>query len=133
MAKSSEDTPLLPHGGYRKLRSYVVAEAVYDATVAFCRRFYAHDWRMSDQMMQAARSGVRNISEGSHAAATSRKTEMKLINVARPSLNDELLHDFESFLRQNRLLLWPKDSPPAKAMQERLRHDVAVDLRPLVG
>ena len=59
---------LLPHGGYRKLRSYKVAEAVYDATVVFCRRFFAHDRRMSDQMVQAARSGVRNISEGSGAA-----------------------------------------------------------------
>ena len=79
---SHDDTPLLPHGGYKKLRSYVVAEAVYDATVVFCRRFYARDWRMTDQMVQAARSGVRNISEGSGAAATSRKSEMKLTNVA---------------------------------------------------
>ena len=57
----SADSPFLPHGGYRKLRSYKVAEAVYDATVVFCRRFFAHDRRMSDQMVQAARSGVRNI------------------------------------------------------------------------
>ncbi len=70
---NTEDTPLLPHGGYRKLRSYKVAEAVYDATVVFCRRFYRKDWRMTDQMVQAARSGVRNISEASGAAATSRK------------------------------------------------------------
>jgi hypothetical protein len=56
---SAEDTPLLPHGGYRKLRSYAVAEAIYDATVVFCRRFLAHDRRTSDQMVQAARSGVR--------------------------------------------------------------------------
>ena len=69
---NSPDSPFLPHGGYRKLRSYKVAGAVYDATVVFCRRFFAHDRRMSDQMVQAARSGVRNISEGSGAAATSR-------------------------------------------------------------
>ena len=79
------------------MRSYKVAEAVYDATVVFCRRFFAHDRRMSDQMVQAARSGVRNISEGSGAAATSRKSEMKLTNVARASLSDELVRDFESF------------------------------------
>src|SRR5437016_1257678 len=95
-------SPFLPHGGYRKLRSYKVAEAVYDATVVFCRRFYARDRRMADQMVQAARSGVRNISEGSGAAATSRKSEMKLTNVARASLSDELLRDYESFLRQKR-------------------------------
>ena len=101
----SEPTPLLPHGGYRKLRSYVVAEAVYDATVVFCRRFHAADRRMADQMVQAARSGVRNISEGSGAAATSRKTEMKLTNVGRASLADELLRDYESFLVQNLSLI----------------------------
>ena len=78
---------LIPaHGGYRKLRSYKVAEAMYDATVVFCRRFYPQDRRMIDQMVQAARSGVRNISEGSGMAATSRKSEMKLTNLARASL-----------------------------------------------
>ena len=91
---SEAEGPLLPHGGYRKLRSYKVAEAVYDATVVFCRRFLAHDRRLTDQMVQAARSGVRNISEGSGAAATSRKSEMKLTNVARASLSDELLNGF---------------------------------------
>jgi restriction system protein len=82
---------------------------VYDATVVFCKRFFPHDRRMSDQMVQAARSGVRNISEGSGAAATSRKSETKLTNVACASLNDELLRDYESFLRQNGLRLWSKD------------------------
>ena len=114
---------LLPHGGYRKLRSYKVAEVVYDATVLFCRRFYANDRRMTDQMVQAARSGVRNISEGSGMAATSRKSELKLTNVARASLSDELLRDFESFLRQRGLRVWPKDSREALAMRARLAQD----------
>ena len=114
---------LLPHGGYRKLRSYKVAEAVYDATVVFCRRFFAQDRRMAEQMVQAARSGVRNISEGSGAAATSRKSEMKLTNVARASLSDELLRDDEAFLRQNGLRVWPKDSREALAMRARLAED----------
>jgi four helix bundle suffix protein len=125
-----DDTPLLPHGGYRKLRSYAVAEAIYDATVVFCRRFLPNDRRTCDQMVQAARSGVRNISEGSGAAATSRKSEMLLTNVARASLNDELLHDYESFLRQNGLRVWPKDSREAVAMRERLRHDRVANLAP---
>ncbi len=124
---NSKDTPLLPHGGYRRLRSYIVAEAIYDATVVFCRRFYRHDRRMTDQMTQAARSGVRNISEASGAAATSRKSEMKLTNVARASLNDELLQDYETFLRQNGLRVWPKDSRYAREMRARLRRDHGVD------
>jgi restriction system protein len=114
---------LLAHGGYEKLRSYKVATVVYDATVVFCRRFFAQDRRMTDQMVQAARSGVRNISEGSGAAATSRKTEMKLTNVARASLNDELLPDYEAFLKQNGLRVWPKDSREALAMRTRLAKD----------
>jgi four helix bundle suffix protein len=119
---------LLPHGGYRKLRSYKVAEAVYDATVVFCRRFYIQDKRMTDQMVQAARSGVRNISEGSGLAATSRKSEMKLTNVARASLSDELLRDYETFLRQNGLRVWPKDCREALAMRARLAEDRATAL-----
>jgi four helix bundle suffix protein len=125
--------PFLPHSGYRKLRSYKVAEAVYDATVVFCRRFLAHDRRLVDQMVQAARSGVRNISEGSGAAATSRKTEMKLTNVARASLSDELLGDYKSFLVQNGLRVWPKDSCEALAMRARLAQDVAVVQRAQAG
>ena len=120
---SGSDAPFLPHGGYRHLRSYKVASAVYDATVVFCRRFLAHDRRTTDQMVQAARSGVRNISEGSGAAATSRKTEMKLTNVARASLSDELLRDYESFLVQNGLRVWPKESREARVMRARLARD----------
>jgi restriction system protein len=118
------NSPLLPHGGYENLRSYVVAEAVYDATVVFCNRFIEKSSRTHDQMIQAARSGVRNISEGSGAAATSRKMEMKLTNVARASLNDELAKDYKSFLIQNGLRLWHKDSRPCLAMRERLKHDL---------
>jgi len=133
MRPPDKPSVFLPHGGYRKLRSYKVAEAVYDATVVFCRRFYAQDRRMADQMVQAARSGVRNISEGSGAAATSRKSEMKLTNVARASLSDELLRDDESFLRQNGLRVWPKDSREALAMRKRLAQDHTPDLPPAPG
>jgi len=127
---TDDDSPLLPHGGYRHLRSYKVAEAVYDATVVFCRRFIPKSDRTHDQMVQAARSGVRNVSEGSGAAATSRKSEMFLTNVARASLNDELLRDYESFLIQNGLRVWPKDSRECLAMRERLQHDRIADLPP---
>ena len=93
-------SPLIPpHGGYRSLKSYQMAEIIYDATVAFCERFIDKRSRTVDQMTQAARSGKQNIAEGSMASATSKKTELKLIGVARASL-EELLLDFEDFLRQ---------------------------------
>jgi len=127
---SDPDGVLLPHGGYEHLRSYKVAEAVYDATVVFCDRFIDKRSRTHDQMVQAARSGVRNISEGSGAAATSRKTEIKLTNVARASLSDELCKDYKSFLIQRGLRVWHKDAPESLAMRERLKHDVAPALPP---
>ena len=83
---------------------------------------------MTDQMVQAARSGVRNISEGSGMAATSRKSELKLTNVARASLSDELLRDYETFLRQRGLRVWSKDSREALAMRSRLAQDRAPKL-----
>lgn len=124
------DGVLFPHGGYERLRSYHVAEAVYDATVVFCDRFIDKRSRTHDQMVQAARSGVRNISEGSGAAATSRKSEMKLTNVARSSLSDELVKDYKSFCIHRGLRVWPKDSREALAMRERLRQDVSPALPP---
>ena len=125
-----DNSPLLPHGGYEKLRSYKVAEAVYDATVVFCDRFIEKRSRTHDQMVQAARSGVRNISEGSGAAATSRRSEMLLTNVARASLGDELLKDYKSFLVQRGMRVWHKDSPEALAMRKRLAQDIATGLPP---
>jgi restriction system protein len=103
-----------PHGGYRKLRSFQAAQAAYDATVVFCNRFVDRRSRTYDQMVQAARSGVQNIAEGSMASATSRKTELKLTGVARASL-EELLLDYEDFLRQRGLRQWEKGSPEAIA------------------
>jgi len=105
-----------PYGGYRKLRSYRAAEIIYDATVIFCDRFIDRRSRTHDQMVQAARSGKQNIAEGSLASATSKKTELKLTGVARASL-EELLLDYEDFLRQKRLPLWDKNSPKALAVR----------------
>ncbi|MHC4838251.1 MAG: four helix bundle suffix domain-containing protein [Planctomycetota bacterium] len=118
---SSQQPPFMPHGGYEKLRSYRVASLVLEGTVVFCQRFLADDRRTSDQMVQAARSGVRNISEGSGAAATSRRAEMKLTNVARASLADELIPDYEHFLKCRRLEVWHKDSSAALRMRKRLQ------------
>ncbi len=87
------------HGGYRKLKSFQISQLVYDITVRFCDRYIDRRSRTRDQMVQAARSGVQNIAEGSQASATSRKTELKLTQVARASL-EELKLDYEDFLRQ---------------------------------
>ncbi len=108
---------LRPSGGYRKLRSFQVTTIIYDATVSFCDRFMDRRSRTVDQMVQAARSGRQNIAEGSRASAASSQTELRLVNVARASL-DELLLDFEDFLRQHGLAQWAKDDHRALAVRE---------------
>ncbi len=111
-----------PHGGYRNLRSFQTAQQVYDATVIFCSRFIDKRSRTHDQMVQAARSGVQNIAEGSMASATSKKMELKLTGVARASL-EELLLDYQDFLRQRGLRVWHKDSPEAIKVRRRYSSD----------
>ena len=96
------------HGGYRNLITYQKSEVIYDGTVYFTNRFFKKYDRTIDQMVQAARSGKQNIAEASMASATSKETEIKLTNVARASL-EELLIDYEDFLRTNKLKLWEKD------------------------
>lgn len=103
--------PLIPkHGGYRNLLSFQIARLIFDITIRFCDRFIGTRSRTHDQMVQAARSGVQNIAEGSQASGTSKKTELKLTNVARSSL-EELRLDYEDFLRQKNLPLWDYHDP----------------------
>jgi four helix bundle suffix protein len=106
-----------PHGGFSTLKSYQMAEIVYDATVAFCDRWIGRRSRTHDQMVQAARSGKQNIAEGSMASGTSKKFELKLVGVARASL-EELLLDYQDFLRQRSLPLWEKNDPKAKKIRQ---------------
>lgn len=111
--------PLIPkHGGYRKLKSFQVAQLVYDLTVRFCDRYVDKRSRTRDQMVQAARSGVQNIAEGSQAAGTSKKSELKLTNVARASL-EELRLDYEDFLRQRGLAVWPREDSRRQRLIDR--------------
>ncbi len=110
---------LIPkHGGYRKLKSFQVAQLCYDVTVRFCDRYISPKSRTHDQMVQAARSGVQNIAEGSKASGTSKKMELKLTNVARASL-EELRLDYEDYLRHRSLPLWPEADPRRKALVAR--------------
>lgn len=97
-----------PHGGYQKLASYQMAEIVYDATVYFCHKHIDKRSRTYDQMIQSARSGKQNIAEGSVASGVSKEIEIKLIGVARASL-EELLNDYKDFLRVRGLSLWDKN------------------------
>jgi|SRR5215210_883918 len=105
------------HGGYKTLLSYQKAEIVFDATVYFCNRFVDLRSRTHDQMVQAARSGKQNIIEGSMASGTSKETELKLINVARASL-EELLADYRDFLRLRGHHEWPKEHPYTRRLRQ---------------
>jgi len=107
---------LRPSGGYRSTCSFQTATLIYDATYWFCEKFLDPRSRTVDQMVQAARSGRQNIAEGSRAAATSSQTELRLLNTARASL-EELLLDFEDYLRQRHFPQWAPDSPEAMAVR----------------
>jgi restriction system protein len=107
---------LRPSGGYRDTCSFQTSTIIYDATVWFCEKFIDPRSRTVDQMVQAARSGRQNIAEGSRAAATSSQTELRLVNVARASF-EELLLDYEDYLRHRRLPQWAPDSPEAAAVR----------------
>ncbi|MDE7154096.1 MAG: four helix bundle suffix domain-containing protein [Muribaculaceae bacterium] len=98
--------PFLPQrGNYRNLIAFQKSECIYDITVLFTRKYLLKGDRTIDQMVQAARSGKQNIAEGCAASTTSRETEIKLLNVAKASLQ-ELLLDYEDYLRVNHLKLW---------------------------
>ena len=100
------DKEFIPQkGGYRDLIAFQKATCIYDITYYFAHKFLDRTDRTVDQMIQAARSGRQNIAEGSAAATTSRETELKLTNVAKASLQ-ELLLDYEDYLRQNGLVQW---------------------------
>src|SRR6188768_1362662 len=106
-----------PHGGYAELLSYKKARIVYDGTMRFCERFLNKRDRTVDQMIQAARSGKQNILEGSQASGTSKETEIKLMNVARASL-EELLEDYRDFLRVRGIEEWSKDHSHTRRLRQ---------------
>lgn len=106
-----------PHGNYRELLSYQKAEVVYDITFRFCQKFLAKGDRAIHQMIQAARSGKQNTLEGSEASGTSKEMEIKLIGVARASL-EEVLKDYEDYLRVRDFKLWDKDSKEARFVRQ---------------
>lgn len=108
---------LYKSGGYRNLKSYQVATIIYDLTIKFTKQYIDKFSRTKDQMEQAARSGKQNIVEGSKTSGTSKKSEIRLVSVARSSL-EELLNDYEDFLRQKSLPIWDKDDPRSKKIRQ---------------
>lgn len=124
----SEPEELIPkHGGYRNLKSFQIAQLIFDVTARFSDRYISKFSRTHDQMVQAARSGVQNIAEGSQASATSRKMELKLTNVARASL-EELRLDYEDFLRQRGFPMWEPNHPSLVRFKKR-RCNTVEDVR----
>lgn len=113
-----DESIIPPHGGYRNLKSFQIGQLIYDVTVRFCDGYIDRRSRTHDQMVQAARSGVQNIAEGSQVSGTSKKLELKLTNVARASL-EELRLDYEDFLRQRGLPLWQADHEALQRFRKR--------------
>jgi four helix bundle protein len=116
MSESSEKF-LQKTGNHRALHAYRKAEVIYDFTFRFCEKLITKGDRTRDQMIQAARSGKQNIAEGSKASVTSTETEVKLMNVARASL-EELLIDYQDFLRVRDLPQWAKSSSEALSVRK---------------
>ena len=118
MNEANSDSLIPKHGGYRKLKSFQIAQLVYDVTVRFCDRYIDPRSRTHDQMVQAARSGVQNIAEGSQVSGTSKKMEIKLTNVALASL-EELRLDYEDFLHHRGFPMLAPDHPVLKRFKAR--------------
>ena len=112
-ASQEPERILPPRGDYRTLLSFQKAEIVYDITFRFAHKYLSRGDRTIDQMIQSARSGKKNILEGSKAALTSKETEIKLTNVGRASL-EELLDDYRDYLRVREHREWDKDSKEAQ-------------------
>ena len=105
-----------PGDGYRRLRSFQLATIIYDATVSFCDRFIDRSSRSHDRMVQAARTGRQNIAASGRTGVADGTTETDLRNAARNSL-DELLLDYEDFLRQRNLRAWGGDDSESQAVR----------------
>ena len=116
-SKMRQEKLVRPTGNFRKLLSYQKTEVIFEITYYFCQNYLKQGDRTIDQMVQAARSGKQNIIEGCAASATSAKTEIKLVNVAKASLQ-ELLEDYVDYLRTRGHAQWGEGSKEWSAMRE---------------
>lgn len=116
----TQKTFLPQNGSYRHLRVYRLAEVIYDLTYYFAHTYLRRSDRTIDQMVQAARSGKQNIAEENAAGSTSAEMEIKLTNVAKASL-EELLLDYEDYLRVRRKAIWKDGHPRYETMRSYAR------------
>lgn len=118
---------------WKKLRFYQKADTLYQMTFVFCKRFLPpYGDRTVDQMVQAARSGKQNIVEGSEDGKTSTEMELRLLNVARSSLQ-ELRQDYEDYLNTRRLVTWGSAHPRYERLLSFCRlHNAYADYAPIV-
>ena len=105
---------MMVNRGYKSLPFFIQAEVIYDFTVEFCKLYIDFKSRTKDQMEQAARSGKQNIAEG--YLQKSIEGKLKLLSVSRGSL-EELLNDYQDFLRQNGFRIWEMNSPEARQVR----------------
>jgi len=108
---------ILKYDRHKKLLPYQKSLIVYQITVIFCNRFLNRRDRTVGQMIQTAHSGKQNIMDGCMATDISKETEIQLIGAARSSL-EELLEDFQDYLRTHRSRVWANDSPEAVHMRK---------------
>ncbi len=106
---------------YKYLLTYRYAEIIHDLTMEFVKKYIDYKSRTRDQMEQAARSGKQNIVEGTSGSQTSKKGEIKLLGVAKASF-EELLTDYEDFLRQRGLEIYPKTHPRVTSFRQTAYH-----------
>ena len=92
---------------YKYLLTYRYAEVIFDLNGEFCRRWVDRRSRTFDQMIQAGRSGKQNIVEAVGESDTTKKNEIKLLGISKGSY-EELLADYEDFLRERGLVIYPK-------------------------
>ena len=120
MPESALNRVLAPHGGYRRMFSYGYARILDRAANVFCSRAWSYQndalGKARGQMLGAARSVRANIAEGSSRAGLSKETELKLLSVARGSL-DELADDFEAFLFERGEPVWSEKDPRRVAVE----------------
>lgn len=125
------ETVLRKQTNWKNLWFYQKTVVLYQMTYVFTRRFLpSFGDRTVDQMVQAARSGKQNIVEGSADGVTSMEMELKLLNVARSSIQ-ELLEDYEDYLPAHRLIKWTAGHPRYNGMLRYCRkHNYLADYEP---
>jgi len=120
-----EPEPLIPkYGGWRKLKSFRMAQLVHEVTALFCEQYVEEESQACDRMLQAAETAAQKIAEGSQAGERSKKAELKLTRIARASLED-LRKIYVAFMRRAPLPVW--DAEDARSAELAVRRPKTLD------